>query len=434
MSFVHANSCDCSKSELDLFSLPPTQSHIEHGQWVVYKPISSLQDQTPIEFVVAGQGSDYLDLSQSLLSIKAKIVKNDDSALAAADDNLIGPINNWMHSLFSQVDVYLNQKIVSSSSNAYPYRAYFENLLSYGPGAKNSHLTSVLWYKDTAGHMEVADNAGLTTRRGFSKRSKTVEMIGHIHSDIFSQDKMLLNNVELKLRLVRSRDDFCLLGQAGYKVKIFEANLFARRVKVSPSVLISHAKGLESTTAKYPITRADVKSNTVPAGVHSVSLDNVVSGQLPTRIIMGMVSNTAFNGDVTLNPFNFQNFGLDFASFHIDGQQIPGVILTPNFDSEEYIRSFHTLFSGTGIHYSDSGNEIDRTEYKNGYGLIALDFTPDLEAHIKSHWSLVRHGSLRIELRFKAALAEAITVITYAEFDNVIEIDKSRNVIVDFGA
>lgn len=46
----------------------------------------------------------------------------------------------------------------------------------------------------------------------------------------------------------------------------------------------------------------------------------------------------------------------------------------------------------------------------------------------------MRHGSLRIELRFNAALAAAITVITYAEFDNVIEIDKSRNVVVDFGA
>ncbi|CAH0384087.1 unnamed protein product [Bemisia tabaci] len=434
MSFVHASSCDCSKSELDLFSLPPTQSHIEHGQWVMYKPISSLQDQTPIEFCLPGQGSDYIDLSHTLLSIKAKIVKNNGEAIVAADDDEIGPVNNWMHSLFSQVDVYLNQKIVSSSSNAYPYRAYFENLLSYGPGAKNSHLTSVLWYKDTAGHMEVADNEGLAKRRSFSKRSKTVEMIGRIHSDIFSQDKMLLNNVDLKLRLVRTRDSFSLLGKEGYKINIFEANLFARRVKVSPNVLISHAKGLEMTSAKYPITRADVKTNTIPAGVRSASLDNVVSGQLPTRIIMGMVSNTAFNGDITLNPFNFQTFGLDYASFHIDGQQIPGVILTPNFDSEEYIRTFHTLFSGTGIHYSDSGNEINREEYTAGYGLIALDFTPDLEAHIKSHWSLVRHGSLRIELRFNAALAAAITVITYTEFDNVIEIDKSRNVVVDFGA
>ncbi|XP_072152548.1 uncharacterized protein F54H12.2-like [Bemisia tabaci] len=282
--------------------------------------------------------------------------------------------------------------------------------------------------------MEVEGNSGLTKRRGFCQRSKTVEMMGRIHCDIFSQDKMLLNNVDLKLRFVRSRDDFCLLGQDGYKVKVIEANLFARRVRVSPSVLLSHAQGLEKTNAKYPITRADVKTNTIPAGVRSASLDNVVSGQLPTRIIMGMVLNTAFNGGIEKNPFNFQTFNLNYASFHTDGQQIPGVVLTPNFDAHEYVRTFHSLFSGTGIHYSDSGNEINREEFKAGYSLIALDFTPDLEAHIKTHWSLVRHGSLRIELRFSDALAEATTVITYAEFDNVIEIDKSRNVITDYSA
>lgn len=434
MSFVHSNSCDCSKSELSLFSLPPTQTHIESGQWLLYKPISSLVDEAPIEFSIPGNGDEYIDLSHTLLNIKARILKNDGAAMAAADDDKVGPINNWMHSLFSQIDVYLNQKIVSSGSNAYPYRAFFENLLSYGPAAKSSHLTSVMWYKDTPGHMEVADNEGLKKRSSFTNRSKIVDMMGHVHCDIFNQEKFLLNGVELKLRLIRSRDSFCLLGDDGYKIQITEANLFVRRIKVSPTVLISHAKSLEKTTAKYPITRSDVKCNTVSAGVRSASLDNVFNGQLPTRIIVGLVSNTAFNGNFASNPFNFQTFNLDFASFHIDGQQIPGVMLAPNFPSGEFIRSFHTIFSGTGIHYSDSGNEISREDYGNGYAIMALDFTPDLEAHIKTHWSLVKHGSLRLEVRFSAALTAPISIITYAEFDNIIEVTKNRSVIVDFGA
>ena len=434
MSFVHSSSCDCSKSELELFSLPPTQSYIEHGSWVLYKPISSLNDEAPIEFGVPGQGEEYIDLPHTLLNIKAKIVKNDGTPLVAADDASIGPVNNWMYSLFSQVDVYLNQKIVSPPNNAYAYRAYIENLLSYGPGAKNSHLTSVMWYKDTPGHMETADNAGLTKRRSLTKRSKLIDMIGNLHCDIFNQEKFLLNGVDMKVRLIRSRDAFSLLGNEGFKVKIVEANLFVRRVKVSPTVLLGHARGLEETTVKYPITRVDIKTNTVSAGVQSTSLDNIINGQLPTRIIVGMVANAAFNGAIGSNPYNFQNFDLDYASFHIDGQQLPGVVLTPNFQSGEYMQAYNTLFSGTGIHYADAGNEVSREDYGNGYTLIALDLTPDLEAHIKSHWSLVRHGSLRLEVRFRVALEAPVTVITYAEFDNVIEIDKNRSVIVDFGA
>jgi len=56
-----------------------------------------------------------------------------------------GPINNFMHSLFNQVDVFFNQKLVfPPPNNAYTYRAYIETLLNYGPAAKTFHLTSVL--------------------------------------------------------------------------------------------------------------------------------------------------------------------------------------------------------------------------------------------------------------------------------------------------
>jgi len=47
---------------LELFTVPPTQVTIESSQWIHYKPISSLTDDSPIEFVVPGQGEEYIDL------------------------------------------------------------------------------------------------------------------------------------------------------------------------------------------------------------------------------------------------------------------------------------------------------------------------------------------------------------------------------------
>lgn len=44
MSFPRSNSCECNKSELDLLALPSTQTSIETGMWVHYKPTSSLAD------------------------------------------------------------------------------------------------------------------------------------------------------------------------------------------------------------------------------------------------------------------------------------------------------------------------------------------------------------------------------------------------------
>jgi len=40
---------------------------------------------------------------------------------------------------------------------------------------------------------------------------------------------------------------------------------------------------------------------------------------------------------------------------------------------------------------------------------------------------------VRLALKFRQALAVTVTVIAYAEFENVIEIDRNRNVVFDFG-
>jgi hypothetical protein len=74
-------------------------------------------------------------------------VADDDTALDVGAD--VGPVNLSMHSLFSDVSVNLNEKLVSPPTSLYPYRAYIETLLSYGPAAKESQLTGVVWYKDT---------------------------------------------------------------------------------------------------------------------------------------------------------------------------------------------------------------------------------------------------------------------------------------------
>jgi len=74
MVFLHTHSCECLKSELELFTVPPTQATIESSQWIHYKPISSLTDNSSIEFVVPGQGEEYIDLPHTMLSIQISTV------------------------------------------------------------------------------------------------------------------------------------------------------------------------------------------------------------------------------------------------------------------------------------------------------------------------------------------------------------------------
>lgn len=435
MSFLHPHTCECVKSELDVFSVPPTQTSIENGQWIPYKPISALTDSSPIQFSVPAQGSEYIDLSHTKLYLKASVTKEDGKPLTETDH--AGPVNNFLHSLFSQVDVYLGQKLISPANNTYPYRSYIESVLMYGPAAKTSHLTMSLWYDDLPGKMDDTtgtENTGLKKRKQFTDLSKEVELLGHLHADIFNQEKFLINGVELGVKLVRSQDKFSLMSESlSVKVNIIEATLLIRRVKINPSVLIAHNKALEHGNAKYPITRTDVKLFTIPSQVQGKTLDNVYLGQLPKRCIIGFVSNKACNGDYKKNPYNFHHYNINYISLYVDGQQIPSKPLQPDFTSaSSFVMAYDSMFSGTGIHFMNEGNGIDRESYANGNCLMAFDLSHDLSANSNSHWNLTRRGSLRIEVQFSTALTETINCVVYGEFDNILEIDKNRNVIIDY--
>lgn len=437
MAFIDAGSCECTVSQLDLFSIPNTQTSIEKGSYVEYRPISSLTDSAPIEFDINSTGEDYIDFANSYLYVKVKILRADGTD-AVADDT-VGPVNNFLHSLFSQVDIALNGTQITSSTNTYAYRSYIEDLLSYGPAAKNSQLTSNLFYKDEAGHMDQSNplsvanrNSGLFQRAKFTVESHEVDMIGRIHSDIFFQSRYMLNEVNAKIKLSRSKDSFCLMstGDQKFKVQITSANMLIRKVKISPSVYLAHAKTLELGMAKYPIRRVVCKTFTIPTGYLDISQEKLFSGQLPSRLILALVDNRATNGDLTKNPFNFQHFSVREISVYLDGQQFGIKPLTVDFANSLYATSYMSLFNGTGTDNRNEGNDISRTDYGQGFALYAFDLTPDLSEN--ESFNLTRQGTVRVDAKFSTALPNTVSVVAYAEFENIIEIDRNRNVVFDF--
>ena len=199
--------------------------------------MSSLDSGGPIEFLIPGSGDDYLDLTNTMLQVQAKVTRANGDDRDLVDP--VGPVNNWLHSLFSQVDVYLNGTLETPSTNTYAYRAYIETLLSYGPDAKDTQLTSQLWHKDTATRMDAAEiadgpaaNKRFLARRENILRSRLVDMMGRLHVDLFLQDKFLINGVDVKIRLVRSKPAFApMAGGANpdYKINIVNATLFAKK-------------------------------------------------------------------------------------------------------------------------------------------------------------------------------------------------------------
>ena len=482
MSYVHPFSKRCDKGEIDLFSVPPTQQSLERGRWIGYAPLSSVENtDSPINFLVTGT-DEYIDLSKTILTVTGKIVKDNESVLDGANQTSVAPVNNFLHSLFKQVDVYLNGKQVTPAMGTYPYRAYIETLLNYDVSAKESQFSSALYYKDTATQMDEggslpsskeityveADTGDGTAQpkkvsipvpgtgnQGFAKRSKFIQnskqfvLSGPIFADIFMTDRLLLNMMDLRVVLNRSSNAFCLMDLSSGttvkpKVQLSHVELKIRKVKLDQAVSDGIERMLKQTPALYPIRRVECKILTVPQNLPTTRQDNIFSGLIPKMFVVGFVTANAAGGVYGKNPYNFAHFGVTSLSLRANGEEIPFKQLTLKYPKDpdskidttagednalDFDEAYNTLFSGTGKIYSNAGLDIDRDDYPGGYALYAFDLTPDM-CKSSQYFNTVQHGSLSLALTFKSQ-SEPLALVCYGDFENVIRIDAERNTIYD---
>ena len=261
----------------------------------------------------------------------------------------------------------------------------------HGEDAKSSQLSMALFFKDTPGKMDavnpVADdddaNLGLKARYNFTKNSNMVDMMGPIHSDIFFQDHLILNRVNLRLKLNRAKNSFCLVSPApgaAFKFVITEAILYVRKVNVASSVMLGHAAALKETTAKYPIRRVDCKVLSIPGRFSSFTPDNLSLGHIPKLLVLVLVDTAALNGSYASNLYNFKHHSLTQVGVYVDGEQIPHKPLFLKFSEaggQNFISGLQSLFSGTGKLSQDAGNQINSGDYGSGYTVFCFDLSPD---------------------------------------------------------
>ena len=153
-------------------------------------------------------------------------------------------------------------------------------------------------------------------------------------------------------------------------------------------------------------------------------------GQLPKRIVIGMVDNDAFSGNSGKNPYNFKHYGLNYIQLYTDGEPVLPKPLQPNIDGRKYLSCYETLYKAFDRVDGEKSSIIKRVDWDKGYSLVAFDLTPDYDGG--DRYSLIKHGNLRIEMGFAQALTTTVNIIVYAEFDNIVEISQARNIIYDY--
>ncbi|XP_061170293.1 uncharacterized protein F54H12.2-like [Saccostrea echinata] len=433
MAFLSNDNKDIAQPmELSFFASPTNQVAVEKVYFTEARPISSIGvADTPIEIVVSGSGAEYIDLKRRKLYVKARILKADGNALAANEKT--GIINLPLQSMFSQMDVYLNNKLVSFNTNNYPWKAYLKTVLFSGEEELSSQKQSELYFKDEG---NLADpnayngrNSGLVLRYGYTQQSRVFELEGNLMEDIFDIDKYLINGVDIYIKLFRSSAPFLIMSDAttpAYKLELLDVVYKVAKVRVDPGVLLNHSTQLESTPVKYIISRNELKMNTIPKGSTEFYWDNIFPQAVPYRIVIGLIDQKAVNGDYTANPFNFEHFNVSDVGVYVNGESVPGRPLKTDFTAGHFLSAYTRLFEASGKWNKDAGLVISRENFKAGYSLFV--FTIDPCGFGEEYLNLIRRGNTRLELKFKQATTKAANVLVLATFSSLLEVDKSREI------
>ncbi|XP_032240656.1 uncharacterized protein F54H12.2-like [Nematostella vectensis] len=428
---VFSGSQQVANPSVGLFTMPATDVALKDGHFIPYTPTDEGSEH--IEWYIHPP-STYVDLKKTHIKMKVKITKADGANLTAGEHAAF--VNNAGHTMFRQIRVELNNRVVTLQTDSYPYKAYISNLLNYTREGQESFLVCGIWHKDTAGHMDIAEvsgagatNEGLKKLASYTAESAEVGIIIPLDVDIFKSGRYLLSGIPMKIRMEMSKPNFALMGGGKF---VISPGSTLRLYHVTPleTIALGHANELlHNNLAKYPVTTAVVKTEQVESGKHTIRFNDLWNGLIPKRMVFGIVTNEAYAGSYTKNPFNFHFPNVTNIEVRVNGNETP--ISNIKNIAGDAIDLYYMMHEGVnGQAARAKGLNISREEYFGGYGLVVYDFTPAGNSS-SGYFQPQYKGTVSLDLNFSTAPTVVLTVVLYGEFNNTMEIDNGRNVMYD---
>lgn len=428
----------CLPSELDIFGPIAVQSGIVDSDEIEYFSVNTLDKASVIEFNIINASADtYLDLSTVSLFVQLRAVKSDGEKYNERTVNSVNlderknqpsAVNNMLASLIKSVNVYINNVLVSSCP-LYCYKNYIDTILNYGSDAADTQLALGGFFNEDIGEMNdfKDDNTGAKQRRSILYNSSVVNLHGKLTADIFSTPRLLLNGLDLKIILTLNSDEFFFHETGTSKLNILKSSISVKHCKINPNILLAHHKLLNTQNANYSFQRANLRTFTIPTGLQSIQVDNIVNGILPSSLVFGFIENDSYNGKRSTSPYNFKPLGLESFTLYVNGVPLSKHPIVIEKDGvTKYMHAFRSLYQNLQILSKDCG-PIPYEFFKNGAFLLPINLNPTENGGALCS-ALLKQGTIKVDLKFYNAITNTLTMLVYMETPAMFTVDQHRNV------
>ena len=289
------------------------------------------RDENCIKFEFQTDRNNYVDSRHSFLALKLKFVKRrgydtneskekkeehkDESVVFTEtrtdeDEEVarVTYVNNKMHSIFSNVEAYINYQQVYNSNGLYAHKSYISNkfkavIFEY-KGVL--HCEGYDYEQDTEDISNPLPDPIFTRRMKLLSRSDGIMLYGKYGIDFFSTSELLYPKMKIRLRLIRATPNFYMTSDnPNVSLGIVDGSPYTRRIALKDDY---HKKMDMFTHAPVEHSYLETLAKTliIPARQKQFIQENFFNNAPIRRVAIAMNSNSALTGSFTKNPLWYQ--------------------------------------------------------------------------------------------------------------------------------
>ena len=431
----------------------PTNEDIIHNSTVNLRPISADIDGNVLSFVYNGSPLYYTDLSRTLLRLECQIVDYKGDTIPAPRE--VYPIPSVLTSLFLSRKITLNNTVIKSGE-FYPYLGYMNDVLSLRLPFKNTLGYGANFYYDTLNNLEECAKA-------FAKsHTKKFQVAGYLDLPPCNYSKFIPPGVQMRFDFYRASDEFVLIdmnrmnedAREEYEaehnkkldvstdpleplkphLKILSAQLEVLCLELNPKLHAHLEQRLNTSNLIFEMNRPEFNSFLIIQGTKTVVTPAMSTGDVPTRVLVMLVTQERFTGTYFENPYGFNDKNLSRIALlknghHID-KQYQVDFKTPHDINNNNIYIYHKLLSWLGQDHKETcGIMLD--QFTSNLCCYPFDLTPGLNGYDQSSTTLITKGDLSVKLEFNAPTDTNLIMLFYCEYKSTMEVDKHRHIYIN---
>lgn len=402
------------------------------------QPVNGVTNEGPYEFQMDSVRDSALDMNNMYMFMRAEVRDENHDTRKYNSNTDLTCTNFLLSTMWKSIECRVNGHPINLSASQHTgYKSLMQAMLAVDSAGAESLLPSMYTIESSSGAVYQSGASGTSSqkRRKLLNLGKTFTMCGPIVGvDFLQSDALLAPFNSLSLTFTRHDDQFIFstpkvvasgnsLGAASIENKpkliVHEFGIFCKRIQLTHSALKSYFQ--PRAMQRYLSPLSEVHTYALTTGITRKNIIVHTANVLPKQVVIGMVKTSALVGNYNENPFNFQPFNLSKLALKVNAIRVPQEPLEPDWDNKLFAREYIHLLNNTGRFKTPYGNGITMDTFELGCTLFPFDLTADACSSYHLHGG--KEGILEIELEWKTALVDQITVVVMTSKDQIVTID-----------